>query len=327
MTSPQPIAISVVVPVYKEEGNIEPFLNRIRPVLDSISQNWEILFCLDPSPDRTEELIRAAGERDRRIKLVLFSRRFGQPAAVLGGIALCRGETCVVIDVDLQDPPELIRDLYAKMQEGFDVVYAKRRSRKGETLAKRLVSWMGYKVINRLGDIKIPRNTGDFRIISRRVMEELKGLSEGHGFLRGLVAFVGFPQAFVEYDRDPRLAGAGKYNRFLGSLKIGLNGLVSFGSRPLQFSSLAGMIVVGGTLLLAAWALVQKLAGFEVIPIPSATVLVVAFFSGVQLLSLGLMGEYVGRIYDEVKRRPKYIVHKTSNIDGPSDTDHPMAGP
>jgi dolichol-phosphate mannosyltransferase len=159
------------------------------------------------------------------------------------------------------------------------------------------------------------------------VIEELKGLSEGHGFLRGLVAYVGFPQAFVEYDRDPRLAGAGKYNRFLGSLKIGLNGLVSFGSRPLQLMSLAGMVTIGGSLLLAAWTIVQWLAGLEVLPTISSTSLVVAFFAGVQLLSLGLMGEYVGRIYDEVKRRPKYIVHRTCNMDGPNDPDRPASGP
>jgi dolichol-phosphate mannosyltransferase len=316
MTSPDRIDISIVVPVYKEESNIQPFLTRIRPVLDSISSRWEILFCLDPSPDRTEELIRAEGAKDPRIKLVVFSRRFGQPAAVLGGIALCRGETCVVIDVDLQDPPELIRDLYAKYQEGFDVVYAKRRSRKGETLPKIFVSWLGYKVINRLGEVKIPRNTGDFRIISRRVMDELNKLHEGHGFLRGMVAYVGFPQAFIEYDRDPRLAGSGKYNRFLGSLKIGLNGLISFGSRPLSLLSLAGMGLVGLSLLFGAWYLVQYLADFTIIPVIPPTILAVAFFSGVQLLALGLMGEYVGRIYDEVKQRPKYIVHRTYNIDG-----------
>jgi dolichol-phosphate mannosyltransferase len=326
MTSPAPIDISIVVPVYKEESNIEPFLTRIKPVLDSISPRWEILFCLDPSPDRTEELILKAGAQDPRIKLVVFSRRFGQPAAVLGGIAMCHGETCVVIDVDLQDPPELIRDLYAKYKEGFDVVYAKRRSRKGETLPKIFVSWLGYKVINRLGEVKIPRNTGDFRIISRRVIDELTKLHESHGFLRGMVAYVGFPQAFIEYDRDPRLAGSGKYNRFLGSLKIGLNGLISFGSRPLSLLSLAGMGLIGTSLLLGAFYLVQMLAGFALLPVIPATILVVTFFSGVQLLSLGLMGEYVGRIYDEVKQRPKYIVHRTHNMDG-NKSDERTASP
>lgn len=303
------VDISIVVPVFKEEGNIEPFLRRMEPVLEKLG-TYEILFCLDPSPDRTAEVIQREMQRNRRIKLVVFSRRFGQPAATMAGISICKGASCVVIDVDLQDPPELVAELHAKMLEGFDVVYAKRRSRKGETLIKRLVSWAGYKVIARLSDIDIPRNTGDFRIMSRRVIDELNRLNEGHGFLRGLVAYVGFPQAFVEYDRDPRLAGAGHYNRFLGSLKIGLNGIIGFGSRPLQLMSIAGFIVAGFSFLLGAWYVASKLAGMEYNPGLPTTVLVVTFFSGVQLLSLGLMGEYVGRIYDEVKRRPHYIVDK-----------------
>jgi dolichol-phosphate mannosyltransferase len=249
-------------------------------------------------------------QRNRRIKLVVFSRRFGQPAATMAGIAISKGAACAVIDVDLQDPPELIKDMHAKMQEGFDVVYAKRRSRKGETVPKRMISWVGYGVINKLSDVEIPRNTGDFRIMSRRVCDELNRLNEGHGFLRGLVAYVGFPQAFVEYDRDPRAAGHGKYNRFTGSLKIGFNGIISFGSRPLQLMSIIGFLVAGFSFLLGAWYVITKLAGWNYNPGLPTTVLVVTFFSGVQLLSLGLMGEYVGRIYDEVKRRPKYIVDK-----------------
>jgi len=315
------IDISVVVPVYKEEGSIEPFLRRIEPVLASISERYEILFCLDPSPDRTEEIIQREIDRNHRIKLVVFSRRFGQPAATMAGISLSRGEQCVVIDVDLQDPPELIRDLHARMQDGFDVVYARRRSRKGETLIKRLVAWAGYKVIARFGEVYIPPNTGDFRILSRRVVEELKALHEGHGFLRGLVAYVGFPQSFIEYDRDPRHAGSGKYNRLLGSLKIGLNGLISFGSAPLQIMSVLGLVVAGFSFLLGAWYVIQKLLGFDLTPGLPTTVLVVTFFAGVQLLSLGLMGEYIGRIYDEVKRRPRYIIHKRVNLDAEPDPD------
>jgi polyisoprenyl-phosphate glycosyltransferase len=302
--------ISVVVPVYKEEANIRPFLAKVEPVLESITARYEILFCLDPSPDRTEDVIVGEIQRNRRIKLVVFSRRFGQPAATMAGISICKGDSCVVIDVDLQDPPELIAQLYAKMQEGFDVVYAKRRSRKGETLVKRLVSWLGYAVINKLSDVQIPRNTGDFRIMSRRVCDELDRLNEGHGFLRGLVAYVGFPQTFVEYDRDARHAGAGHYNRFLGSLKIGLNGVISFGSRPLQMMSIIGFIFAALSFLIGAWYVVTKLLGWNYNPGLPTTVLVVTFFSGVQLLSLGLMGEYVGRIYDEVKRRPKYIIDR-----------------
>lgn len=304
------VDISVVVPVYKEEANIRPFLAKVEPVLESITARYEILFCLDPSPDRTEDVIVGEINRNRRIKLVVFSRRFGQPAATMAGISICKGDSCVVIDVDLQDPPELIAQLYAKMQEGFDVVYAKRRSRKGETLVKRVVSWLGYAVINKLSDVQIPRNTGDFRIMSRRVCDELDRLNEGHGFLRGLVAYVGFPQTFVEYDRDPRHAGTGHYNRFLGSLKIGLNGVISFGSRPLQMMSIIGFIFAALSFLIGAWYVITKLLGWNYNPGLPTTVLVVTFFSGVQLLSLGLMGEYVGRIYDEVKRRPKYIVDR-----------------
>jgi len=303
--------ISVVVPVYKEEGNIKPFLQRMEPVLQAISDRYEIVFCLDPSPDKTEQVITEEISRNRRIKLVVFSRRFGQPAATMAGIAISRGDACVVIDVDLQDPPELIAEMYAKMKEGFDVVYAKRRSRKGETIPKRIISWVGYGVINRLSDVEIPRNTGDFRIMTRRVCDELDRLNEGHGFLRGLVAYVGFPQAYVEYDRDPRLAGAGKYNRFTGSLKIGFNGIISFGSRPLQLMSIVGFLVAGFSFLLGAYYVITKLLGWTFNPGLPTTVLVVTFFSGVQLLSLGLMGEYVGRIYDEVKRRPKYIIDRT----------------
>ena len=304
------IDISIVVPVYREESNIRPFLDRMEPVLASISEHYEILFCLDPSPDRTEQVIQAEIARDPRIKLVMFSRRFGQPAATMAGIELSRGNACVVIDVDLQDPPEMIPRMHAKMQEGFDVVYAKRKSSQSETAVKRLISWVGYGVINRLSDVKIPRNTGDFRIMSRRVCEQLTRLNEGHGFLRGLVAFVGFPQAFVEYDRDPRHSGATNYNRFTGSLKIGLNGIISFGSRPLQLMSIIGFLVAGLSFCVGMYYVIGKLIGVEYSAGLPTTVLVVTFFSGVQLLSLGLMGEYVGRIYDEVKQRPKYIVDK-----------------
>jgi polyisoprenyl-phosphate glycosyltransferase len=311
MTGDEHVDITVVVPVYKEEHNIRPFLARMEPVLAGISERYEILFCMDPSPDRTEQKIVEEIQRNQRIRLVVFSRRFGQPAATMAGIALARGDATCVIDVDLQDPPELISQLHAKLTEGFDVVYGKRRSRKGETLVKRAVSSVGYAVIDKLSDVPIPRDTGDFRIMSRRVCDELTRLNEGHGFLRGLVAYVGFPQAFVEYDRDARHAGAGHYNRFFGSLTIGLNGIVSFGSRPLQLTSVLGLLVVGVSFLLWLWYVVAKLGGLPSSPAPPTTILVVSFFAGLQLLSLGLMGEYVGRIYDEVKRRPKYIVDRT----------------
>jgi dolichol-phosphate mannosyltransferase len=307
--------ISVVVPVYKEERGIRPFLARLETVMARMDVNYEVIFALDPSPDRTEEIIIEEINRNPSIKLLVFSRRFGQPAATMAGIFKARGETCVTIDVDLQDQPELIEQMYAKLQEGYEVVYAKRRSRKGETFVKRIVSAFGYFVINKLSDVAIPRDTGDFRIMTRRVIEELRELNETHGFLRGLVAYVGFKQSFIEYDRDERFADQGKYNRLTGSLKIGLNGLIGFSSRPLQLMSLAGIGIAIFSFLLGVWYLTQKLLGVNLTPGLPTTVLAITFFSGIQLLGLGLMGEYIGRIYDEVKRRPQNIIDRKVNFD------------
>jgi glycosyltransferase involved in cell wall biosynthesis len=309
------IDISVVVPVYKEESNIAPFLRRVEKLFSSMNCSYEVVFALDPSPDRTEEVVLDEIKRNPNIKLIVFSRRFGQPAATMAGIFSCQGDNCVVIDVDLQDPPELIADMYKKLQDEYEVVYAKRRSREGETFLKRFIAHFGYAIINKLSDVEIPRNTGDFRIMTRRVIEELRVLNETHGFLRGLVAYVGFKQSFIEYDRDQRYSGKGNYNRLTGSLKIGLNGLVSFSSKPLFMMSIAGFFLAGFSFLLGAFYFAQKILGVNLTPGLSTTVLIVTFFSGVQLLGLGLIGEYVGRIYDEVKRRPMYIVDRKINFE------------
>src|SRR6202045_801515 len=314
----RPIALSVVVPVYKEAGNIKPFLTRTEAVMAKLGVSYEIIFALDPSPDDTEAVILREIERNPAVKLILFSRRFGQPAATMAGILNCSGEKCVVIDVDLQDQPELIEQLYNKMAEGYEVVYAMRTSREGETLIKRAVSYFGYTVINRLSDVQIPRNTGDFRIMSRRVIEELRRLSETHGFLRGMVAFVGFRQAAVKYNRDARLTGTGNYNRLIGSPRVGINGLVGFSSRPLQLMSMAGFVVAALIFALGLWYIFQKLIGVNLTPGLPTTVLAVSFFSGVQLLALGVVGEYIGRIYDETKRRPMYIVDRKINFTDPA---------
>ncbi len=307
-------SVSIIVPVYKEESNIRPFLLRTEMVMAKMCISYEIIFALDPSPDKTEAIILEEINRNQNIKLMVFSRRFGQPAATMAGILACTGETCVVIDVDLQDQPELIEQMYAKLNEGYEVVYAQRRSRKGETLIKRVIAHVGYSVINKLSDVQIPRNTGDFRIMTRRLIEELRCLNESHGFLRGLVAYVGFKHTFIEYDRDERFAGKGNYNRLTGSFKIGLNGLISFSSRPLFLMSIAGVVLAGLSFLLGTWYVIQKFIGVELTPGLSTTVLVVSFFSGVQLLGLGLIGEYVGRIYDEVKQRPMSIIDRKINF-------------
>ncbi|MDR1914648.1 MAG: glycosyltransferase, partial [Clostridiales bacterium] len=212
------------------------------------------------------------------------------------------------IDVDLQDPPELIPQLIEKWREGYNVVYATRRTRDGETLIKKIVSHIGYKVINNLSDIQIPTNTGDFRLMDRTVIEELRKLKEHHGFLRGLVAYVGYKQTSVEYDRDKRFSGKGNYNRFLGSLKIGLNGLICYSAKPLQIMSVFGFIVAVLGFLMTIYYFIQKIMDPTVTPGMSSTIIFITIFSGVQMFSLGLIGEYISRIYDEVKGRPMYII-------------------
>lgn len=324
--------ISVVVPVYKEEANIRPFLERTIPVLERIG-TYEILFCLDPSPDRTAEVISAEIARNPGIGLLVFSRRFGQPAATMAGILNCRGAWCAVIDVDLQDPPELIDALYRKALEGFDVVTARRSSREGETLVKRAVSRFGYRLINQIAEVPIPRNTGDFRIMKRRVVEELRGLSESHGFLRGLVSLVGFAQTEVLYERDARHAGAGNYNRYFGSLKIGFNGIFGFSTVPLKMMMWAGFaIAVTSAIAIFVMIGLKIWLGNEYpMGIPTITILVL-FIGGVQLTALGVLGEYIGRIYDEVRRRPPYIVERALNAAvrdprGPRTGEHSARGP
>jgi polyisoprenyl-phosphate glycosyltransferase len=307
--------LSVVVPAFNEASNVDRLYTRVRAVLDELGLAWELIFSVDPSTDGTEERILALRERDARVKLLRFSRRFGQPMATLAGLEASSGAAVVVIDCDLQDPPELIPELVRRWREGYDVVYAQRRSREGETLAKRLVSALGYRLIGRIAEVEIPRNTGDFRLMSRRVVENVVALKESHGFLRGLVSLVGFPQTSVLYDRDARTAGSGHYNRFLGSLVIGLNGVVGFSRYPLRLISILGLAFSGLAFLFALAYLSLKLAGVP-FPVGNPTiVIVVAFFSGIQLLSLGVMGEYVGRIYDETRERPKYIVESRYGFD------------
>ena len=307
--------ISIVVPTYNEEENIKPFLQRTEKVLDKLGKSYEIIFALDPSSDNTEKIILDEIKRNKNIKLLIFSRQFGQPAATMAGISSCKGSYCVIIDVDLQDPPEIIENLYNKIISGYEVVYAKRKSRKGETFFKKMISSIAYYLISKFSDIHIPRDTGDYRIFSRRVINHLVKLKESHGFLRGLVAFVGFNQSFVMYDREERFAGKSKYNKFFGSLKIGFNGLIGFSSKPLFLMSVSGFLITMLGFLLGIWYIFQKITDINLTPGLTTTVILISFFAGAQLLGLGLLGEYVGRIYDEVKQRPKYILDKKINFD------------
>ncbi len=309
--------LSIVVPVYREEKNIPEFLRRIRPVLSAVTEDYEIVFSMDPSPDRTEEVVLAARATDERIKLLKFSRRFGQPMATLAGMEYSRGAAVVVMDVDMQDPPELIGEMVAKWREGFEVVLPQRRQRTGEPWLKKFVSAVGYKVINKIADVKIPPNTGDFRLMSRRVVDELVRLKESHGFLRGMVAVVGFKQCLIQFDRPPRFTGETNYNRFLGSLRIGFNGIFCFSTYALQLSTIGGFVIAGCSFLLMAIYLFYKAMGWTILWGNPTLVILISFLGGIQLISVGILGEYIGRIYEEVRARPRYIVDRAEGFSAP----------
>ncbi len=306
--------LSVIVPVYREEKNIPEFLRRIRPVLSTVTEDYEIVFSMDPSPDRTEDVILEARAGDERIKLLKFSRRFGQPMATLAGMEYSRGDAVIVMDVDMQDPPELVGEMVAKWREGFEVVLPQRRQRTGEPWIKKVVSAVGYKVINKIADVKIPPNTGDFRLMSRRVVQEVVRLKESHGFLRGMVAVVGFKQCLLQFDRPPRFTGETNYNRFFGSLRIGFNGIFCFSTYALQLSTIVGFVIAGFSFLLMAVYLFYKAMGWTILWGNPTLVILVSFLGGIQLISVGILGEYIGRIYEEVRARPKFIVDRAEGF-------------
>ena len=318
MTDSNIVELSIVVPVYNEVGNIPEFLTRVVPILLSNVGTYEIIFAVDPSTDGTEDLIEKAHNLNPNIKMISFSRRFGQPTATLAGLDFCSGRAALVMDVDLQDPPELIPELLTKWREGFAVVYAKRRHRDGETWLKKFTSKVGYGLIDRFGEVKIPRDTGDFRLIDRIVVDELKRFPETHGFLRGLVALVGYKQTEVIFDRPARHSGKGNYNRFFGSFKIGLNGIIGFSSALLNLSTVLGFFAAISSFILGASYVVLQLFG-QPFPVGNPSVVaVVLFVGGLQLICLGIIGQYIGRIYDEVKQRPRYIVAQSFGVNKPS---------
>ncbi|HMD60911.1 MAG TPA: glycosyltransferase family 2 protein [Opitutaceae bacterium] len=308
--------LSLVVPVYREEKNIPEYIRRIGPILAAITPDYEIIFAMDPSPDRTEDVILEHRQKDGRIKLLKFSRRFGQPMASLAGMQYSTGDAVVVMDVDMQDPPELVAQMVAKWREGYDVILPQRTRRTGEPWVKRLVADTGYKVINKIADVRIPPNSGDFRLMSRRVVNEVVKLKESHGFLRGMVAVVGFRQYLLPFERPARFSGETNYNRFLGSLRIGFNGIFCFSTYALTLSTQLGFVIAGASFLIALAYLVMKLCGF---PFPvgnPTTVILILFMGGIQLISVGILGEYIGRIYEEVRARPRFIVDRAEGFGG-----------
>lgn len=302
--------LSLVVPVYNEEDNISTFLKRSIPIIENITKQFEVIFCLDPSKDKSEEIILQHRGQDPRIKLLLFSRRFGQPMAIMAGLQYSAGDAVIVIDVDLQDPPELLPVMIEKWKDGFDVVIPQRRQRNGEAWSRKFIAEMGYRIINKIADVSIPQNGGDFRLLSRRVVEELLKLKESHGFLRGMVALVGFKQCLIPFDRPGRQVGSTKYNLYTGSLRIGFNGVFCFSTYALTLSTKCGFAIALLSFILGIFYIILKIAGFP-FPLgnPSLAILIL-FLGGIQLVSVGILGEYIGRIYEEVRERPKFIVDK-----------------
>lgn len=316
--------LSIVVPVYNEEQTIARFLAATRAALEQTG-DYEILFVADPCKDRTLEILREENSNDPRIKAMVLSRRFGQPSATFAGLTRAVGDAVVVIDCDLQDPPSLIPEMVQLWQAGYKVVIPQRRTRKGETLIKQMISRLGYWFINHIAEVPIPPNTGDFRLLDRRVVQEIIALKEHHGFLRGLTAIVGFKTYLLSFDRDARIGGAGKYNRFTGSLKIGFNGIVAFSDYLLNVMVKLGLILAFLTLPLTVLLIAIKLSGwFDFSPGIATLFIFILFMSGVNLLGLGVLGAYIGRIYEETKNRPKFIEETFIGTPGAtwrSDTD------
>lgn len=305
--------LSIVIPVFQEERAIPIFLERLSGVLQHVQGDKEIIFCLDPSADNSERVITDAREKDDRVKLLLFSRRIGQAMATLAGLHYASGDAVIVMDVDLQDPPELIPEMVRLWNEGADVVYAQRRTRAGEPWVRRILARTAYWLIRRLADVPIPENAGDFRLMSRRVVNELKKLKEMHGFLRGLVALVGFKQVALPFDRPARASGDSHYP-VIGSMKICLNGMLCFSTAALRLSSILGFATAGLSLLLTTVYLILKFVGFPISWGNPTTIILITFLGGVQLITIGILGEYIGRIYEEVRMRPRYIIDRTAGL-------------
>lgn len=299
--------LSVVIPVFNEKDNVPLVCARLKDVLAPLDLEWEIIFALDPSTDGTEDVILAERERDDRVKLMRFSRRFGQPAATLAGLAASSGDAAVVIDCDLQDPPEVIAELVERWREGFDVVYAQRRTREGETLPKRIVANVGYRVIKRVAEVDIPPNTGDFRLMSRRAVDALLRLPERNRYMKGLYAWIGLPTLTLPYDRTAREAGSSKWNypRLIG---LALEGITSFSVVPLRLALVAGALTALAGGAYGAWIVVKALLLGDPVPGYPSLVALIALLGGTQLLGIGVVGEYVGKTYLEAKQRPLYVL-------------------
>ena len=307
--------ISIIIPAYNEELVINECYKRFINVFAGLEQyNHEIIFINDGSKDKTLELLKQIAEKDPKVKIISFSRNFGHQAAVTAGLKEVTGDAIVIIDADLQDPPELIPDMLKLWEEGNQVIYGKRKTRKGESAFKLLTAKMFYKTLNSLSDIDIPKDTGDFRLVDREVVDTVNNLPEHNKFLRGLFSWVGYKQIPYEYERQERFAGSTKYP-LKKMLKLASDGIISFSSKPLKIVGTLGIISIVISFLVLVYSLISYIFKLNELSAGWTSIMVaITFFAGVQLLSIWIMSEYIGRIYDEAKGRPQYIIEEKINI-------------
>jgi polyisoprenyl-phosphate glycosyltransferase len=318
--NPEGPTLSVIVPVKAEEEAIGPFIARVAPILDGLlpaadgGASWEILFVDDGSEDQTLAAILQAHQCDPRVRAISLSRNFGKEAALSAGLDFAAGRAVIPIDVDLQDPPEVIGAMLAKWRDGYEVVYGVRTNRQSDSLPKRLTADLYYRAHNYLSSDKIPEHAGDFRLLDRSVVEIIRQMPERNRFMKGLFAWSGFRQAAVEYERAPREVGTTKF-RYWKLWTLALDGITSASTMPLRIWSYIGVVIAFFTLLFAVWVIFKTmLFGSDVAGYPSLMVAIL-FFGGLQLISLGVLGEYVGRILIETKRRPLYVVRTKVGFD------------
>jgi dolichol-phosphate mannosyltransferase len=308
--------ISVIVPMYYEEEVAQECYNRMSAVLKGIKgYEYEIIFVNDGSKDKTLEILEGIAEKDKNVKVISFARNFGHQCAVTAGLQYVTGDAIVIIDADLQDPPELIPDMLKLWEEGNEVIYGKRKTREGESKFKLLTAKMFYKTLNALSDVEIPKDTGDFRLVDRQVVDVINSLPEHNKFLRGLFSWVGFEQKAFEYERKERFAGKTKYP-LKKMLKLASDGIIGFSTKPLKMIGKLGMFTMFISFCLLIYAILSFIFKWNYLtPGWTSIMVVVTFFSSIILISLWMMGEYISRIYDESKARPQYIIKKKINID------------
>ena len=303
--------LSVVIPIYNEEGNIPLLYERLTAVMQGMGISWEFIFINDGSRDRSIQLLKELAGQDPRVRYIDFSRNFGHQIAVSAGLDHCRGEAVVIMDADLQDPPELLPDMYRKYKEGFEVVYARRRSREGESWFKKTTARLFYRMLSRLSTVEIPLDTGDFRIIDHKVVEVLRNMPEKSKFLRGQISWIGFRQTFLEYDRQERHAGETNYP-FKKMLSLALDGITGFSDLPLRFVTYFGLLVTGFAFLGTLYVLYSRFVMRDYVEGWSSLMITVLFIGGVQMIAIGVIGEYLSRIHANVRNRPLYIVRESN---------------